>query len=238
MHAAVPGRWSYRRDRDRPDVEYGVWEGTVAPDVAVHFHPQNQLTVVLSGGRTFQAGHRVFTVSAGQCLHIPAGLPHKSLPVAHPGTRCLNIYLDLQGLGGEPMVVAVPDIAADAQAALSALPRIVGHLLRSAGRAGGRSQATGMGVALLSGREPLGAIAARNRLSREGFSRQFTRKTGIPPSGYRLVSRLNEARLRLRGDISIADLAADLGFSDQSHFGRHFRRVFGISPDAYRKGMR
>ena len=79
---------------------------------------------------------------------------------------------------------------------------------------------------------------ARNRLRREGFSRQFTRKVGIPTCGYRLVSRLNEARDRLRGDIPIAELAAELGFADQCHFGRYFRRAFGVSPDAYRKGVR
>ena len=100
MCAAMPGRWSYRRDGDRPEVEYAFWSGTVAPGMALHFHPQIQLTAVLAGGRTFQVGHQIFTVLAGQCLYIPAGMPHKSLPVAHEDTRCLNIYLDLDGFGG------------------------------------------------------------------------------------------------------------------------------------------
>jgi AraC-like DNA-binding protein len=237
MCAAMPGRWSYRRDGDRPEVEYAFWSGTVAPGMALHFHPQIQLTAVLAGGRTFQVGHQIFTVLAGQCLYIPAGMPHKSLPVAHEDTRCLNIYLDLDGFGAVPMVFDLPEIPADAQSVTSALPRIVACLGSVSHPNGGR-QGNRVGAKLLSGREPLSAIAARNRLSREGFSRQFTRMAGIPPNGYRLVSRLNEARQRLRGDVSIAELAAELDFADQSHFGRHFRRVFGVSPDAYRRGMR
>ena len=88
----------------------------------------------------------------------------------------------------------------------------------------------------LTGLEPIGAIAARHALSREGFSRRFARQFGMPPHAYRLASRLNGARQRLREGDSIAGIAAELGFADQSHLGRHFRRLFGVSPRAYRDG--
>jgi AraC-like DNA-binding protein len=32
-------------------------------------------------------------------------------------------------------------------------------------------------------------------------------------------------------------VAADCGFADQSHFNRTFRKVVGLTPDEYRKGM-
>ena len=45
--------------------------------------------------------------------------------------------------------------------------------------------------------------------------------------------------LRLGGrDVSIADVAAAAGFSDQAHLTREFRKRAGISPSRYRKGDR
>jgi transcriptional regulator GlxA family with amidase domain len=35
-------------------------------------------------------------------------------------------------------------------------------------------------------------------------------------------------------DSSLSEIAADCGFADQSHFTRHFRRLFGTTPGAYR----
>lgn len=85
---------------------------------------------------------------------------------------------------------------------------------------------------------PVSGIARRLGLSREAFTRRFAAQTGLPPHAWRLVDRLNVARERLRGDADLADLALELGFTDQSHLGRHFRRVFGVSPGRYRRGMR
>jgi AraC-like DNA-binding protein len=59
----------------------------------------------------------------------------------------------------------------------------------------------------------------------------------MPPHAYRLAERLNAARERLRAGAAPAELAAELGFADQSHLGRHFRRLFGTSPRAYRDSM-
>lgn len=69
-------------------------------------------------------------------------------------------------------------------------------------------------------------------------SRKFTRDVGMSPHAYRIVDRLNAARRQLRAGAGIAETAVDFGFADQSHFGRHFFRVFGITPSAYRNGMR
>ncbi|MFT4269148.1 MAG: AraC family transcriptional regulator [Xenophilus sp.] len=87
-------------------------------------------------------------------------------------------------------------------------------------------------------REPVERIAHRLGLSREAFTRRFRARTGMPPHAWRLVERLNLARERLHGDDDLAALAAELGFADQSHLSRHFRRVFGVSPGRYRRGMR
>ena len=49
--------------------------------------------------------------------------------------------------------------------------------------------------------------------------------------------RLEQARRSLARDpdCTLADAALQAGFADQSHFTRHFRRLFGVTPGAYRR---
>ena len=65
--------------------------------------------------------------------------------------------------------------------------------------------------------------------------RAFKKAYGLPPHGYQRHLRLLEGKRRLANGQPIADVALDLGFFDQSHFHRHFKRTFGVSPGAYRK---
>jgi AraC-like DNA-binding protein len=89
----------------------------------------------------------------------------------------------------------------------------------------------------LASENGVGALADLIGLSREQFTRRFGRSIGMPPHAYRLMRRLNAARTLLRAGEMPAGVAAETGFADQSHLGRHFRRAFGISPGAYRMGF-
>ncbi|KVN27896.1 AraC family transcriptional regulator [Burkholderia pyrrocinia] len=61
-------------------------------------------------------------------------------------------------------------------------------------------------------------------------ARLFTRTTGMPPHAWRNQLRLQRALAPLRAGVAVADVAADSGFVDQSHFTRHFKRMFGVPP--------
>ncbi|MBN3855514.1 MULTISPECIES: helix-turn-helix domain-containing protein [unclassified Paraburkholderia] len=61
-------------------------------------------------------------------------------------------------------------------------------------------------------------------------TRLFTQATGLPPHAWRTQLRLQRALAPLRAGVSVADVAAAQGFTDQSHFTRHFRRMFGVPP--------
>lgn len=65
-------------------------------------------------------------------------------------------------------------------------------------------------------------------------ARLFARSTGLPPHAWRNQLRLNRSLDLLRRGMSVAEAAAALGFSDQSHFTRHFRRAFGCPPGRWR----
>jgi AraC-like DNA-binding protein len=72
-------------------------------------------------------------------------------------------------------------------------------------------------------------------LSPAYFSRQFKRTLGVTYGDYVRTHRLHlAARRLLESDITVAELAYDLGFSTPSHFTAVFGRRFGVSPRAYR----
>jgi AraC-like DNA-binding protein len=65
-------------------------------------------------------------------------------------------------------------------------------------------------------------------------ARLFTRETGLAPHAWRNQMRLNRALEALRAGVSVTDVAAASGFTDQSHFTRHFKKTFGVPPGRWR----
>ena len=73
-------------------------------------------------------------------------------------------------------------------------------------------------------------VARAAGLSPFHAARLFTRATGLPPHAWRNQVRLQRALAPLRAGVSVTEVAAASGFTDQSHFTRHFRRMFGVPP--------
>jgi AraC family transcriptional regulator len=67
----------------------------------------------------------------------------------------------------------------------------------------------------------------------------FRRCVGTSVGEYVRALRIEHARRALRTtDRSIADVALDCGFSDQSHLSRIFRKATGMAPARYRRPSR
>ncbi|MBI1774413.1 MAG: helix-turn-helix domain-containing protein [Proteobacteria bacterium] len=82
----------------------------------------------------------------------------------------------------------------------------------------------------------LAALAKIAGLSIWHFARAFKRAVGMPPHGYLLQRRIERARELLEStNLPIAEIALSVGFSDQSHFARHFRRLTGQTPTLARR---
>ncbi|MFP8967428.1 AraC family transcriptional regulator [Pokkaliibacter sp. CJK22405] len=80
----------------------------------------------------------------------------------------------------------------------------------------------------------LDQLAALCDLSRYQFLRRFQQSTGMTPHGWLIRLRLEHACLLLmRKDSIIADVAAAVGFYDQSHFNRAFRQAYGVAPSRF-----
>jgi AraC family transcriptional regulator len=79
------------------------------------------------------------------------------------------------------------------------------------------------------------SLARLADLSQYHFARAFKRSVGMPPHRYLLRRRIERARELLTDtNMTLAEIALMLGFSDQSHFARRFRESVGTTPSAYR----
>ena len=92
----------------------------------------------------------------------------------------------------------------------------------------------------LDGCPTLGQLATVVRLSPYHFARQFKRATGLPPHQYVILRRVERARQLLQAGtgLSLAEVAAHAGFSDQSQFSRHFKRLVGVTSGQFRTPAR
>lgn len=86
---------------------------------------------------------------------------------------------------------------------------------------------------------PIIALARLCGMSESHFSREFRRSMGLPPHQYVLKLRLERAcEALLRTDASMAEIAADCGFTNASHFSRAFAQRFGQPPATFRRERR
>jgi len=83
----------------------------------------------------------------------------------------------------------------------------------------------------------LETLAQKVGLSRFQALRAFKRRYGLPPHAYQMAVRLGQARRLLSEGSLPSDVAVRCGFADQSHFNRHFKRSYGITPLHYARGQ-
>lgn len=61
---------------------------------------------------------------------------------------------------------------------------------------------------------------------------------GLTPAEQRLAARLHQARRLILAGLPIAEVATAVGFADQSHLNRAFRRLMGVPPGRWVRQMR
>lgn len=79
----------------------------------------------------------------------------------------------------------------------------------------------------------LDELARIARLSPFHLNRMFCREVGMPPHAFQTQVRIARAKRLLREGWSISRVAAQTGFTDQSHFTRHFKRLMKLTPGRY-----
>ena len=79
----------------------------------------------------------------------------------------------------------------------------------------------------------MAALAAALGSGPTQVARTFREAFGIPPHRYVLGRRLDAARDRILAGQPLADVAAEVGFTDQAHLTRRFRRFLGTTPGQF-----
>ena len=129
--------------------------------------------------------------------------------------------------------------------AASTLTRVaLGHLLRAhAAPAPARRVPPAGRLAVARAREllaeriadppSLAELAAAVQVGPFPLLRAFRRHTGLAPHSYLIQLRVGHAAGLLAAGVPPAEVAARLGFADQAHLTRHFKRHVGVPPGAY-----
>lgn len=89
----------------------------------------------------------------------------------------------------------------------------------------------------LSCNTSLEELAGRFSLSPWHFLRSFRKETGLPPHTYLIQLRIQRAQVLLRSGLPPAQVASEVGFADQSHLNRWFRKIVGATPAAFRRDL-
>lgn len=178
-----------------------------------------------------QAGIQLDLTVAGAraLLGVPAGvLARELITVEHLAARA-------------PWLRELPERLADADG-WRARSEVVDGVLRAACR----SREAGDGapparpevdraLALLERGQRVAAVAHEVGYSRRRLSTLVREETGLAPQDFVRVARLGRAQAALRrqaraGDVRLADVAAEAGYSDHAHLTRDWRALAGCTP--------
>lgn len=223
-------------------LEGADWCGCRPGGLDLHYHEEVQVSVIWNGERDYLIGRRAVKLRPGEILVVPAGRPHHALPTLGAHIRSVEFYLAPSALpealgrdlaASDYLLAAAPELDEVPPADVAA--GLVGflakpHWRRQPAHPAPRDRL----IAAVAGRRPIGDAAALAGLSREGFIRAFAREIGMTPHAWRINDRLNLGRRLLREGEPVSDVAYASGFSDQSHFGRTFLKLFGATPGQFR----
>ena len=78
-------------------------------------------------------------------------------------------------------------------------------------------------------------MSQRVNISSYHLIRKFSSENGLTPHRFQMQCRIRKAQELLREGYKVIDVAQMVGFCDQSHLDRVFRKQVGISPEEYVK---
>jgi AraC-like DNA-binding protein len=109
--------------------------------------------------------------------------------------------------------------------------------------AGLRDPTVGKALALIHSRPSfnwtIDGLARQCGTSRTVMAERFVQFVGVPPMHYLANWRMQVASEMLnRGNLNMATIAAEIGYESEAAFSRAFKKMMGLPPSAWRKGIR
>ncbi len=226
---------------------------------AAHVHEHSYLTLIVAGATTERFSNRAERLVGGDVQFMRAGEVHSN-DYAVP-TRCLHVELDgmMEALGDAGGSLATGPLRDPRSSVLAAMireelqqrddlaPLAIDGLLFALLTRGARSRHADDGPRWLTRVRDALQASYRQKVSLEQLShiagvhpahlcREFHRRTGRTIGAYVRDLRIAHACRLLDGSsVTLAEIAIDCGFADQSHFASAFRRTMGVTPGRYRR---
>lgn len=264
---ADAGQGAWRRERDAqpgralplpsdaslPFVIHAESHAVAVPtDWAPHAHPAHELIWVRNGTLTARVGTRIFTVSEGYGLWVPAGEPHSGRLTARVDLYDAFFTPELTPLAfNGPTVITMTPV----------LESLLNHLARKDLEAGERSRAESVVFDVLEPStrqlclrlpddarvDPIAATiledpadsrslvdwARQLGLSPRTITRGFRDSTGLSFARWRQSVRVHRALAMLAEGYPVQDVSDLLGYAQPSTFIDAFRRVMGTTPGMF-----
>jgi AraC-like DNA-binding protein len=228
-----------------------------------HTHDAWTVFTVDQGSIAYDLERRHRGVEGSKVTLLPPHVVHDGRPAASAGYRKRVLYVGTEVLGEDLIGPAVdePDVLdpslvrgfrslhralgepGDTFEAESLFALVAARLAKHLGEPRGADGDPPGSMAedlrdLLDSRLPDGITLAEAgrilQVSPARLVRSFTRRFGISPHRYLLGRRIEAARRQLLDGLPVARVAADVGFHDQAHLTRHFKRHVGTTPGNYR----
>lgn len=232
----------------------------------VHAHSVWTLVILDEGELHFNQDRHEHTCLPSQVLLLPPHVPHGGRAPAPQGLRKRVLYLtedafdaDLIGAAVDRPVVADPQLwdrvgrlhdtldkpgdAFEAQGRLALILERLGKRLQPGLTRKVTQQDQGLAEQLhdllnerLATGLTLDEAARLLHAHPTHLIRVFTRRFAIPPHLYLTGRRVELARQLLLSGWPVGAVATEVGFYDQSHLTRHFKRLLGVSPARFARG--
>jgi AraC-like DNA-binding protein len=231
-------------------------------DVAPRIHGRFAVTLLRSPVFVTVESSKGLAANRDQILLIPRLQLCALRAQGHPGQGPVTLLVeasDLEGLAvpDRPVLVTDPECVAQLAGLIEQWQRPVGLIGREAiprsllerlfarGTPLGRARSCGRSLAPVrrhlhahrSELIPTAVLAEMIGLTESHLIRAFHLEFGLPPHAYHLRLRLALAVELLSCGLSVAMVASECGFADQSHLSRKFKEVYGLTPGAWRTAV-
>ncbi len=255
-----PFRLSWSEALCGAELYHGEDIGTFATDW--HFHEGWQLVAVTRGERHYEFKSGCIVAQPGQLVLVPPRLVHRahcfdggntSFRIATLPAVCLDVVMPATPVVRstsklfDSFISVFESLKVDGKHGPKATVVSGLETILSESRAAGTFRISAapafvlqLESYLLNSLEKIPSLISLSSLagvSSYHLSHAFTKHIGLPPLAFHARARLMQSRKLIAAGWSLADTSLSLSFSDQSHFGRQFKRVYGMTPGEYRQSL-
>lgn len=226
-------------------------ELVLSENIEKKYHTHNHanhwvLTMVISGNISVEIAGDRKVCACGDCFIVPPYIPH-ALSITKDSkilSLCVQSeffkqsdLIEMKAVVGECI-----DELCERNVVTSDLGKIFVECLEYMYemKKGNRERATGdiEEIATMMIYNPemivsLDELAEKVHLNKYQLIKNFKRAIGMSPHQFHIQSRVRRAQKLLRGKTTILDVSMEMGFYDQSHFDKTFRKIVGVTPIEY-----